>query len=116
MIEHLCSSNICQLRDRETLFNNSQIHDYPQWHMIKTDLPIDEVILQTGMVTSKSQLKRLYRQKAVQWKGNMLKIGQRRLIFHPIGEIKQVKIQNRNLILDIWEDENNKYVRCYRLD
>ena len=75
-------------REVEILFNNTHIHDYPQAHEIESGLPIDELILQTGMVVSRSQLKRLYQQGGVHiedrpdLKGviKQLRIGQRRLL------------------------------------
>ena len=80
MIEHLCEPDMCGGGKRETLFDNTMVHDYPQGHYIRTDLPIDEALLQTGMVTSRSQLKRLYKQNGVHLEGNVIRIGQRRLI------------------------------------
>ena len=74
----------------EILFNNRHIHDFPQWHFIKSGLPTDELILQTGMVTSKSQLKRLSQQGAIHLEERpdlsnlnvtkQIRIGQRRLL------------------------------------
>ena len=67
------------------MFNNKQSNDYPQAHYITTDEPVDAVILGTGMVTSNSQLKRLYKQKAVHIEMAQevtgIRIGQRRLIY-----------------------------------
>ena len=94
MIEHLCPPHLCWLHRRETLFNNNHIHDYPQWHEIRTDLPIDEVILRTGMVTSKSKLKRLYRQDAIHQEGNFLRIGQRHLLFREKEDISYEEAAN----------------------
>lgn len=72
----------------KSLFNNTHIHDFPQWHFVKSGLPIGELILQTGMVTSKSQLKRLSQQGAIHIEErpdlvgvtSQIRIGQRRLL------------------------------------
>ncbi len=80
MIEHKCLPLICW-KTGAILFDNAHCHDYPQWHYVKTDEEIDEVILKTGMVASKSKLRRLYQQGAVKKEGNQLRIGQRVLIF-----------------------------------
>ena len=72
----------------EILFNNTHIHDFPQWHFVKDTLPLDRLILETGMVTSKTQLKRLYQQGAVHVEERpdlagvtrQIRIGQRRLL------------------------------------
>ena len=70
-------------KDHPTLFNNECIHSFPQCHDVKSNLPTDELILQMGMVTSKSQLKRLYKQGAVQItitaQRKTIRIDQRRL-------------------------------------
>ena len=73
---------------RSTLFNNSMIKDYPQWYLVylhgEDGSAIDEIIISTGMVVSKGQLKRLYKQNAVKIvRGDMwyfVSIGKRRLI------------------------------------
>lgn len=80
MIVHLCNPKLCWLKRRDTLFNNSHIHDFPQHHFIRSDEPVDDIILKTGMVTSKAQLKRLYKQGAVKVSDSRIQIGQRILI------------------------------------
>ena len=75
----------------EILFNNRHIHDFPQWHFVKSGLPVDELVLQTGMVTSKSQLKRLQQQGAV--------YVEERPDLSNLNVVRQIRIGQRRLLL-----------------
>jgi len=86
MIKDNCGNGCGEWRNNGGLFDNEHIKDYPQMHYITTDEGVDAVVLRTGMVTSHSQLKRLYKQGAVRVEtlNDVLvgiKIGQRRLIY-----------------------------------
>lgn len=82
--KHLCDPKLCWLHNRDTLFNNSMIRDFPQWHYISFDGAVDQLILDTCMVTSKQKLRRLREQDAVKFDGRQLTIGQRHLIIEGV--------------------------------